>query len=151
MSLVKEITLFDLDKETGELVPMSQTTKYEGTELGDDWIVLYKKALDKLLGMNVSGSTLKLFIKLLSMQDFGKEIVVSKKYLRESLQMPKSTFTMSLTWLKEHDFVKETTSMGNQAFVLNPKVTACGKKALKERKAFWSMSNKVQKIINPPS
>lgn len=140
MPVFTEFSLFEVDPETGEKLPLSDTvTRRRGTQFGDDWVVLQNKAIQKLLSENASYSALRLYLKFVSLQDYGKEIRVSKPYLYKSLNMHRKSFADALKWLEEEGFVKEIEVQGQLAFVLNPEHTAKGSSSLKARRGIWSL------------
>ena len=135
-----EFSLFEVDPETGEKRTISDTvSRRRGTQFGDDWVVLQNKAINKLLDEGASYSALRLYLKLVSMQDYGKEIRVSKPYLYKSLDMHRKSFADALKWLEDSGFVREIEVQGQLAFVLNPDHTAKGSSSLKARKSIWSL------------
>lgn len=139
MSIVKQVSLFEFDHDTGEATPLRSSTVIKGSELGGDWIVVYTKAFEELLDKGASFSALKLYIKLLAMQTYDEEIVVSKKWLRNELGLCKEAFYAALKWLKDENFVFEGEKLGQGTFILNPAHTAKGTKSLKRRKVMWSL------------
>lgn len=140
MSLVKEINLWNVDEDTGEITPTASHRVYAGSELGDDWVVMYKKPLARLVDEGASYCALRIFLKLASMQDFNKDIVVSRAWLRKELNMGKNTFLEAIQWLSDKNYIKEGEFQGNHTFVLSPHATTCGSKNLKRRKAIWSIT-----------
>lgn len=141
MSVFSEFSLFEVDESTGEKRTITDTiSRKRGTQFGDDWIVLQNKAITKLLDEGASYSALRLYLKLVSMQDYGKEIRVSKPYLYKSLDMHRTSFASALRWLEEKGFVKESETMGQLSFILNPEHTAKGSSSLRARRALWSVT-----------
>lgn len=140
MPLFTQFSLFEVDPETGEKRTISDTvSRRRGTQFGDDWVVLQNKAINKLLDEGASYSALRLYLKLVSMQDYGKEIRVSKPYLYKSLDMHRKSFADALKWLEDNGFVREIEVQGQLAFVLNPDHTAKGSSSLKARRGIWSL------------
>ena len=137
MGIIKELSLFD--SETGEL--LGEHTFIKGSPLGEGYVVIYTKAIQYLLESNASYTAIRIFLQLMSMQDFGVEIIASKKYLYTKLGICKNAFFKAISWLKQHNFIIETTSLGNTAFILNPNVTTCGTKSLAQKRQIWSLSS----------
>lgn len=149
MPVFTEFSLFEVNPETGEKLPLSDTvTRKRGTQFGDDWVVLQNKAINKLLDEGASYSALRLYLKLVSMQDYGKEIRVSKPYLYKSLDMHRKSFADALKWLEDSGFVREIEVQGQLAFVLNPDHTAKGSSALKARRGIWSLKAEDLKSVS---
>lgn len=139
MPLVKQTNLFNVNSETGELEPVSSATHYKGSMLGDDWVVVYTRALERLLELNASYTALRIFLKLMSLQTFGKTVKIQKKYLYESLGLCRNSFCKALKWLKDNNFLKELEEDGQNAFLLNPEVTTRGTDSLPGKRLLWSM------------
>lgn len=140
MSIVKEMNLYDVDVDTGEVTQLSSSRQYRGSMLGDGYIVVYKNALENLLDKGASYTALRIYIKIMSMQNFGTKVVIQNKFLYESLGICRNAYYTALNWLIDNHFVKKDSENGINAFVLNPKHTACGTASLKKRAALWSMS-----------
>lgn len=137
--VIQEFNLFELDEETGEVTPLSHSSKVKGSQFGEGWIVVYKKSLDKLIDERAPYTAMKIYCKLMGMQDYGSEIRIQNKYLYESLGITAKAYSKAIKWLEERHFIKRTTTMGQNAFILNPSYTACGKSSLDKRKFLWSM------------
>lgn len=142
MSIVKETSVFDVDVDTGEITPLSSSRLYRGSMLGDGYIVVYKNALNALLEKGASYTALRIYLKIMSMQTFGSKVVIQNKYLYESLGICRNAYYAALNWLVDNNFIKKDSENGINAFVLNPKHTACGTASLKKRTALWSMTAK---------
>lgn len=137
--VIQEFNLFELDEETGEISPLSHSSKVKGSQFGEGWIVVYKKSLDKLIDEQAPYTAMKIYCKLMGMQDYGAEIRIQNKYLYESLKITAKAYAKAIKWLEERHFIKRTTVLGQNAFILNPSYTACGKSSLDRRKYLWSM------------
>lgn len=140
MSIVRETSVVDVNPETGEVTPLGSSRTYRGSLLGDGYIVVYKNALEGLLSKGASYTALRIYIKIMSLQNFGAKVVIQNKYLYESLGICRNAYYTALNWLVDNGFVKKDTENGINAFVLNPKHTACGTAALKKRAQLWSMT-----------
>lgn len=141
--LVKEFSLFDIDEETGEVSPVSDTKQFKGSPLGKGWFAMYDKAIDKLLESGAPPTAWKLYFKLVRMNNFKEnEVRCQKTWLIKELGVTRNAFYNALKWLVDNHFVKETTSMGQGAFIVNPDFSARGTKSLEGRKALWTFSVK---------
>lgn len=140
MSQVKEFNLFEMDEETGEVQPVRSVRLIKGSQLGRGWFVMYDKAIDILLERNASPTVWKVYFKLLRLHGYDSSLRVQKEWLIKELGVDRNAFYKALTWLKDNNFISETESMGQTAFVLNPNFSARGTKPLKQRKALWSFS-----------
>lgn len=132
------INLFQMvDKETGEI---TKESRWSGSMLGDDYFVMYKDAINNLLhDTDAPDSALKVFMKLCTMQTYETAVVVSRAFLMKDLKCTRKTLWKSLTYLKEHAFIMETTVNGHSAFIINPDASNCGKSAIvTKRKAFMN-------------
>ena len=117
-----------IDKETGEI---TKESRWSGSMLGDDYFVIYKQAMDKLLHDSAAPETaLRVFIKLCTMQTFESAVVVSRTFLMNDLKTTRKTLWKCLSYLKEHAYIMETTVNGHSAFIINPDVSNCGKSAI---------------------
>lgn len=142
MAIIKEFNLFELDEDSGEVSPMGSTRVYKGSPLGKGWFIVYDKAIDALLEREAPYTAWKLYFKLIRMHDYGTELRCQKKYLIKELGVTPTAFYNALRWLKENNFVTETTVMGQGAFVLNPDLAGRGSKSVKTRRGLWSLSPK---------
>lgn len=132
------MNLFQMvDKETGEI---AKESRWSGSQLGDDYFVVYKQAMDRLLhDSEAPESALKVFIKLCTMQTFEHAVVASRTFLMNDLKTTRKTLWKSLSYLKEHAYIMETTINGHSAFIINPDVSNCGKASIAtKRKMFAS-------------
>lgn len=130
------MNLFQLvDKETGEI---TKESRWSGSMLGDDYFVVYKQAMDRLLHDSAAPeSALKVFMKLCTMQTFESAVVVSRTFLMNDLKTTRKTLWKALSYLKEHAYIMETTINGHSAFIINPDVSNCGKASIPvKRKIF---------------
>lgn len=139
MSLVRETHLLDVNVETGEVTPLSSSRTYRGSMLGDGYIVVYKSALERLLSEGASYTSLRIYLKLMSLQNFGAKVIIRNKYMYESLGICERAFYKAMKWLIENDFVKKSDENGYTAYLLNPKHTACGTASLQTRSKLWSI------------
>lgn len=140
VSVVRETHLFDVDADTGEITQLSSSRMYRGSMLGDGYIVVYKRALEGLLEKGASYTALRIYLKLMSLQNFGAKVVIQNKYVYENLGICRNAYYTALNWLVDNGFVKKDTENGMNAFILNPKHTTCGTASLKKRNSLWSMT-----------
>lgn len=133
------INLFQqVDKETGEI---TKESRWSGSMLGDDYFVIYKQAMDKLLHDSAAPETaLKVFIKLCTMQTFESAVVVSRTFLMNDLKTTRKTLWKCLAYLKEHAYIMETKVNGHSAFVINPDVSNCGKSSIPTKQKMFAQN-----------
>lgn len=132
------INLFQMiDKETGEI---TKESRWSGSMLGDEYFVMYKQAIDRLLHDSEAPETaLRVFMKLCTMQTFESAVVVSRTFLMSDLKTTRKTLWKCLSYLKEKAYIMETTVNGHSAFIINPEVSNCGKSSIPiKRKMFAS-------------
>ena len=130
------INLFQMvDKETGEI---TKESRWSGSVLGDEYFVMYKQAIDRLLHDSEAPETaLRVFMKLCTMQTFESAVVVSRTFLMNDLKTTRKTLWRCLSYLKEKAYIMETTVNGHSAFIINPEVSNCGKASIPvKRKMF---------------
>jgi len=127
-----------IDKETGEI---TRESRWSGSMLGDDYFVMYKQAMDKLLHDSAAPETaLRVFIKLCTMQTFEHAVVVSRTFLMNDLKTTRKTLWKCLTYLKEHAYIMETTINGHSAFIINPDVSNCGKASIPTKQRAFAQN-----------
>lgn len=131
------INLFQtIDKETGEI---TRESRWSGSMLGDDYFVVYKQAIDRLLHDSEAPDTaLRVFMKLCTMQTFEAAVVVSRTFLMNDLKCTRKTLWRCLSYLKERAYIMETTVNGHSAFIINPDVSNCGKSAVPVKKKIFA-------------
>lgn len=122
IKIAKQVTVFD--SETGEI--FSDSTNY-GSQNGENWVIWYRSALSTLAEIAPDFSTLKVFLKLASKQEFETGINTTKQALADELKISYVSVMKAFKWLKENDYVKERKVNGQTQFLLNPKVTTCGR------------------------
>ena len=131
--IVKRVTITDID--TGLII--KDSINY-GTQNGDDWVIWYREALEKL-AFNAPLIALKILFFLASKQEFENGIKITKKFISEKLDISSAQLWRGFKWLKENGYVKEHKVNGITEFVLNPNVTTCGK----NRKAKIDLWNSI--------
>lgn len=133
------INLFQtIDKETGEI---TKESRWSGSMLGDDYFVMYKQAMDKLLHDSKAPETaLRVFIKLCTMQTFESAVVVSRTFLMNDLKTTRKTLWKCLSYLKEHAYIMETKVNGHSAFIINPDVSNCGKASIPSKQRMFALN-----------
>lgn len=125
-----------VDKETGEI---TKESRWSGSMLGDEYFVVYKQAIDRLLHDSEAPETaLKIFMKLCTMQTFESAVVVSRKFLMDDLGTTRKTLWKCLSYLKEKAYIMETTVNGHSAFIINPEVSNCGKSAIPTKRKMFA-------------
>jgi len=126
----KQVTEFDA--ETGEVYKDFVTF---GTQNGDDWMIMYKKPIFQM-AMEAPSVALKVFLSLSSKQPFEGGIKTTKQAIADQLKISYDNVMRGFKWLKEHNYIKERKTDGQTEFLLNPKVTTCGRKR-KEKIKLW--------------
>jgi DNA-binding transcriptional ArsR family regulator len=99
-------------------------------------VIVYSKTYKNLLLENTSPSVLRVFGLLMTMQEFDNGIKITKKAIADILKISYDSVMVALKWLKENGYVKEHKVNGITEFLLNPKVTTCGKNR-KAKLALW--------------
>lgn len=125
-----------IDKETGEI---TKESRWSGSMLGDDYFVIYKQAIDRLLHDSAAPDTaLRVFMKLCTMQTFEAAVVVSRAFLMKDLKCTRKTLWRCLSYLKQHAYIMETTVNGHSAFIINPDASNCGKASIPVKKRAFA-------------
>ena len=132
--IAKRVTITDV--ETGEII--KDSVNY-GTQNGDDWVIMYREAINNLTDSVPDLTTLKLFLKLSSKQEYEGGLKIAKKFIADELKISRTQLWRSFKWMKENGYVKEHKVNGITEFVLNPNVTTCGK----NRKAKIDLWNSI--------
>lgn len=130
----REFSLFD---DEGFLVKKS--TSFEDN-LKEGWLVMYKEPLRKLISESKEYSKVKVFIYLSSLQTYDSLVFTTITSISKNLKMTYKTCWACIKWLEEKQYLKRVERDGMHGFLLNPKITTCGKKSLKEKNALWSMN-----------
>ena len=102
----------------------------------DDWAIMYSEAINDLTDSVPDLTTLKLFLKLSSKQEYEGGLKIAKKFIADELKISRTQLWRSFKWMKENGYVKEHKVNGITEFVLNPNVTTCGKNR-KEKIKLW--------------
>ena len=123
----KEVRIFDAD--TGEII--RDVVSY-GTQNGDGWMIVYREPLMDLAIETTNPSILRIFISLMTKQEFESGVRTTKKAIAEELGIERTTAWSAFKWLKEHGYIKERKIRGQTEFLLNPDVTTCGKNRKKK-------------------
>ena len=121
------------NEDTGEIISNSIT---HGTQNGDGWMIMYREAISLLIDEVPDFSTLKVFLKLASKQEFEGGLKISKKFIADELGISRTQSWRAFKWLKENGYIKERKVNGLPEFLLNPKVATCGKNR-KAKIALW--------------
>lgn len=126
-----KITTFD--SETGEIFNDIVTF---GTQNGDGWVIVYRENFLNLAKNTTNPSILRVFISLMSKQEFEFGVRSTKKAIAEELGIERTAAWKAFKWLKDHGYIKERKTNGQTEFLLNPDVTTCGKNK-KEKIRQW--------------
>ena len=102
----------------------------------DDLAIMYSDILDLLINFAPDFSTLKVFLKLSTKQEYEGGIKITKQAIADELKISYVSTIKAFKWLKENGYVKERKINGVPEFLLNPNVTTCGKNR-KEKIKLW--------------
>lgn len=102
-----------------------------------DWVFFNDELMVNLIKNIPACSTLKVFLKLSTKQEFEGGIKTTKQALANELKISYDSAIKAFKWLKENDYVKEFKRDGQTCFLLNPKVTTCGKNR-KDKIELWN-------------
>ena len=102
----------------------------------DDLAIMYSDILDLLINFAPDFSTLKVFLKLSTKQEYEGGIKITKQAIADELKISYVSTIKAFKWLKENGYVKERKINGVPEFLLNPYVTTCGKNR-KEKIKLW--------------
>lgn len=133
--MIKNLSLFDDD---GTLI---RSSTYKGTVLKKEWFVMYKEGLSRMLTEIPNFATLKVFLKLCSLQTYEPIVVTSTSFIAKELGIAYKTAWESIKWLTQHNYVKRTTHNGLSGFLLNLDITTCGKSSYGEKQKAWALHN----------
>ena len=135
--MVKQISLFDDDGT------MIRTVTVNGSPNEGEWIIMYRDAIQDLVDTAPDFTTLRLFLKLTGMQEYGdKPIKTTKKALADELGVKRNHLYKCLNWLKANNYVQESKSRGQTQFDLNPDRTTCGRDRDKKLIRWNELKNK---------
>ena len=132
MKLGKQVTIFDA--ETGEIIRDAVSF---GSQNGEGWTIMFRETLDSLINFAPDFSTLKVFLKLSTKQEYEGGIKITKQAIADELKISYVSTIKAFKWLKENGYVKERKINGVPEFLLNPNVTTCGKNR-KAKIALWN-------------
>ncbi len=130
--IAKHVTIFDSD--TGKRI--HETISY-GTQNGDGWMIVYREPFMELARETTNPSILRIFMSLMTKQEFDRGIKTTKKAVADELGIERTSTWNAFKWLKEHGYIKERKVNGQTEFLLNPTVTTCGKNR-KEKIKLWN-------------
>lgn len=130
----KEFSLFDDDDNL-----VAKHTTY-GDVLSEGWIVMYKKPLQHLVLHCTEYSKVRVFAYLSSLQSYDSVVYTTISDVSKQLNLNYKTTWNAIIWLEKNQYLIRTVKNGSSGFILNPQITTCGKKSLKEKKFAWKMS-----------
>ena len=131
MSTGKQVRIFD--GNTGEVFKESISF---GSQNGEGWIIMYRDTIKSLIHNAPDFSTMKVFLTLATNQEFETGINTTKQAVADELNISYVSTMKAFKWLKENNYVKERKVHGQTQFLLNPRVTTCGKNR-KAKIALW--------------
>ena len=135
MGIIRQIKL--IDEETGEFI--SSNEQKLGTKLKEGWIVVYKKALVRLLDECPNFATLKVYLRIASAQTYDTITYITTPYIAKTLGMTYQTAWNAVKWLVRNKYIKKSQNKtGANGFIVNPFVSTCGKGNFDEKaNAFY--------------
>ena len=80
---------------------------------------MYSKELDRLIEMAPNIGTIRLYNKLIKMEQFKGGVMVTRKYLAEELNLSQPYVSDIIRWLIKAEFIKENILNGQTQFILN--------------------------------
>ena len=90
-------------------------------------MIVYEDAIMNLAQETTNPSVLRVFMSLMSKQEFLRGARTTKKAIAEELRISYDSVMVAFKWLKENGYIKERKVSGQTEFLLNPNVTTCGK------------------------
>lgn len=134
MGIVRQISL--IDEETGEFISSNQQKL--GSKLKEGWIVVYKRALIKLLEDCPNYATLKVYLRIAAAQTYDTITYITTPYIAKSLGVTYQTAWNAVKWLISNGYLRKTSNpTGANGFIVNPFTSTCGKHNFDEKsKAF---------------
>ena len=130
MGIIRQIKL--IDDVTGEFI--SSNEQKLGTKLKEGWIVVYKKALVKLLEECPNFATLKVYLRIASAQTYDTITYITTPYIAKTLGMTYQTAWNAVKWLIRNKYIKKSQNKtGANGFIVNPFVSTCGKHNFDEK------------------
>ena len=100
-------------------------------------MIVYEDAIMNLAQETTNPSVLRVFISLMSQQEFEHGVRTTKKAVADGLSISYDSVMVAFKWLKENNYIKERKVKGQTEFLLNPDVTSCGKNKQKKL-ALWN-------------
>lgn len=99
--------------------------------------MVYKRPLEKLILECKEYSKVRVFIFLMSRQTFDSLVIISISEIARQLKMTYKTAWACIKWLEDKDYLKRVERDGIVGFMINPKVSTCGKKSLVEKQSVF--------------
>lgn len=103
---------------------------------GDGWVIIYREPFMGLT-LDAPPAALKVFIALMTKQEFERGVRITKKAIADRLKVSYDNVMRAFKWLKENGYIKEHKVDGQTEFLLNPEVTTCGKNR-KKKVELWN-------------
>lgn len=132
--MIKQINLFD---DEGNFV---RSVTQTGSQLKEGWIVFYKEELERLMKLNLDYSVVKVYMYLCSQQTYEKLVMTPISHAARELGMAYRTAWGAIRTLEREGFLARRTVDGVRGFLINPKVSTCGKASLAAKQILWSLS-----------
>ena len=117
-----------VDDATGKVKGYFPLTPKSLSE-GGDFLAMYQSSLAYISTQKeLTGETLRVFLKLLSCLDFDNYLTVSQSQIAKEIGIPRPNVTKSIKKLLESDIIREGARAGlNKTYRLNPAVGHKGK------------------------
>lgn len=108
-----------------------------GSALKDGWIFMYKEAINELLDDAPTFAVVKIFFRLASLQTYEPIIHTTLSHVAKLAGLNYKTAWQAMKWLKENGYVKTTEEAGSRGYIINPKVSGCGRSSIKVKEEIW--------------
>lgn len=143
MGVIKQFNIFDAT--SGEL--KLQKTVRGTTTFGRGWAMIDKKALRQLIA-DCDPGTVTVAAWLISKQTYEDYIVAAISGIARATGIHRNTVGKSLKELAERQFLRPIKIDGSLCWLLNPRITACGKESYKRRQRLWNFADDYGKIAD---
>lgn len=144
--------LFATFDDNGSII---RQTLYEGSALMEGWFIMYKEPLKELIMKCKEYSKVRVFIYLSTLQTYDTYIFTTIRAVSKALNITYKTCWDCFKWLEKENYIKKFDKEGVTAYVINPKITTCGKKSLPHKNQIWNLNldelPKIEAIDSSPS
>ena len=122
--------------DDGKLVKSSD---HLGTVMKDRWFVMYKDPVLEFVANAPNLDVTRVWLFLLANQSYDVYVDVSQAYIAENMNISASRVSRAMKWLEENNYLRRIKECGQRKILINPDVASCGRAAVSERKALWSV------------